>query len=129
MNEIVESIKDMPMEMAAKEIKAIIEKPELDDINDQIKKLQAKKKAITTLHDELKDYLRENMQSAEISKIECSDFTISLIKPRDNVKVFDVDLLPDEYKIQEIIYTPFKEKIKADLKKGLSIEGAEMSQT
>lgn len=129
MNDIIETVKNMPLEMAATEIKRVIDQPELAEIDAKLKELQRQKKEITGTHTALKDYLRENMEECGIKTIECKDFTISLIKGRDNIKITDESLLPEEYRMKEIVYTPYKDKIKADMKAGKDIPGAEMTKT
>jgi len=62
--------------------------PSVEAIDAEIKRLQARKKAIVSKADWFKDYMKRNMEASEISKIECDLFTVSL---RKGVQVAVVD--------------------------------------
>lgn len=94
-------------------------------IDDQINRLQERKRAITTNKERLKEYLRYNMEQTGITKIKHPLFNITLGKAAKKVHITDVDLLPDELVSVDVKIKPDLNKIKAALKDG-SIDGAEM---
>ena len=71
--------------------------PSVEAIDAEIKRLQARKKAIVSKADWFKDYMKRNMEVSEISKIECDLFTVSLRKGVQVAVVDDIDKLPDEF--------------------------------
>jgi len=88
-------------------------------IDVEIKRLQARKKALTNRQNSLREYLRYNMVAGDIKKISCPLFTVTLRKPIDVVSVGMVDQLPPEY--VKTTVAPDKGKIKAALKAGLDV--------
>ena len=102
--------------------------PSVEAIDNEIKRLQARKKAIQSKESWVKDYLRQNMEASDIKKIECDLFTISRSKPRDVVIVDDLDKLPDEYvTVKTFVAADKKELLKA-LKDGKEIDGAHIGK-
>lgn len=97
-------------------------------IDDEIKRLQARKKAIVNNKESLKEYLRYNMQMTGINKIKHPLFSITLGKPTVTCEVVDVDFLPDEYVTTEVSLKPDKKAILKDLKDGKEINGAVLSE-
>lgn len=66
-------------------------------IDNEIKRLQERKRIIQNRDKSIREYLLNNMTALEIKKIECSLFSITLAKGRDSVVVDDVNRLPDEF--------------------------------
>ena len=94
----------------------------IDAIDGEIKRLQTMKKVEQNKQNALKDYLRHNMESCDISKIECDLFSITLRKPTDVVVIDEPDHVPrDYYKVVESID---KAKVKKALKDGFEVKGA-----
>lgn len=93
-------------------------------IDEQIKRLTDRKKAIQNRTEWLRNYLRENMASTGITKIQCPLFSIALSAPLQQVEITSEADLPDEYVTVKTVVTPDKRKILADLKAGASIPGA-----
>lgn len=101
-------------------------KADVSAVDDEIKRLQAIKKARQNRIDSLRDYLHHNMEASDISKISCPLFTITLAKPRAMVSISNEDELPDKYK-EEVKTTKIdKAAILKDLKAGYGISGAEL---
>lgn len=100
---------------------------DVDAIDTEVKRLQARKKVITNRQNSLREYLRQNMDTSGISKITCPLFTITLIKPKDMCVVTDVDELPEEYVRTEI--KPDKAKILRALKSGEKVPGAAIGKS
>ena len=101
---------------------------DVDAIDAEIKRLQARKRAITNRQDSLRDYLRHNMQASGIHKISCPLFTITLTKPRPVAIVDDESLLPD--RLVQVVTTRKvnKQKLLAELKKG-PVDGASLGES
>lgn len=93
-------------------------------IDDEIKRLQARKTVISNKDKSLREYLKFNMEASEMTKIECDLFTITLVKGRDMVSISDVDALPTDYVNIETKVTPMKREILEHLKAGEKISGA-----
>ena len=76
----------------------------------------------------LKGYLKSSMEVTGISKIECPYFRLSIAKNPAALDMFDESLIPAEYKYTETVTTEFIDKaaIKADLAKGLLVQGARL---
>lgn len=92
----------------------------------EIKRLQAKKKALQNRRESVKDYLRENMLASGITKIECPVFTIR-IKPAQPVVIVDNEqALPDEFVSVKTVVAADKNAIKKALKEGLEVAGAHL---
>lgn len=94
-------------------------------IDEQIKRLQAKKKAIQNKQKALIEYLDFNMKECGISKIECPLFTISYRKQPDVLEVIDESKIDPEYMIlpEAKDFRPDKREILKALKSGKSIDG------
>ncbi len=93
----------------------------------EIKRLQARKKAITNNQDRLKEYLRHNMELSGITKIKSPLFSITLGKATVTADVVDVDFLPDEFVNTEVVIKADKKAILKALKDGQEIPGAVLS--
>lgn len=97
-------------------------------IDAEIKRLQAKKKALQDRKDSIVDYLRHNMQECGISKIECPAFTITLRKATAIAEIENEDALPDEYISVKTTFAPDKKAILAALKEGKDVPGARLTE-
>lgn len=93
-------------------------------IDEQIKRLSERKKAIQNRTEWLRNYLRENMAATGINKISCPLFSITLSAPSKQCEITDESLLPDDYVTVKTVISPDKRKILADLKEGVDIAGA-----
>lgn len=97
-------------------------------IDAEIKRLQERKKVMTNKQNNLKEYLRYNMEQSGITKIKSSLFSITLRKPLKKAEVLDVDFLPDEYVTTSVSIKPDLKKILTALKDGEEINGAILSE-
>lgn len=95
-------------------------------IDAEIKRLQQRKKMIENRRVHLREYLRNNMEAADIKKVECPLFTITLAKGRDQVQISNEEALPDEYVRVKTEIKPDKVAIGKALKAGESVPGAEL---
>lgn len=115
-------------EQKAEQVAAFIRELSLDSegYKAEIERLSDRKKAIDNKIESMKDYLRVNMQSADMTKIKGKLFTITLGAPTETVYVADSALLPDD--LVYIKREPNKTDIKAQLKSGAEIEGCALVQ-
>jgi len=97
---------------------------DVDAINIEINRLQARKKTIANRQNGLREYLRTNMIAAEIKKITCPLFSITLRKAAQAVSVDDMALLLPKY--QKRTVTADMALIKADLKAGKDVPGCRL---
>lgn len=100
---------------------------DVDQIDSEIKRLQARKKTLTNSQDRLREYLRFNMDAAGIQKITCPLFSITLTKPRPVVQIDDETKIPDDY--IKVTRTPVKADILRELKAGKEIPGASLGES
>jgi len=96
------------------------------EIDAEIKRLQERKKTIQNKSNNIKEYLRYNMEASGIKKIECPLFSISLAKGQEVVIITDENLLPDEYVRVKTEISPNKIALKNALKDGKEVPGAEL---
>ena len=101
--------------------------PDISIIDEEIKRLQQMKKNINVKAENLKEYLRHNMEANGINKIECPIFSITLKRAAELVKIIDDKLIPDEYVTIKTTCHPDKARILKALKNGEQIKGAELS--
>jgi hypothetical protein len=115
-------------EQKAEQVAAFIRELSLDSdgYKAEIDRLSDRKKAIDNKIDSMKDYLRVNMQAADMTKIKGKLFTITLCAPTKTVYVADSALLPDG--LVCIKREPNKTDIKAQLESGAEIEGCALVQ-
>lgn len=93
-------------------------------LENEIQRLQDRKKVIQNRVDSVRDYLKHNMESTGISKIECPLFIITLSKPAKQVEITDEALLPYEFVRVKTTVAPDKLGIAKAIKEGRQITGA-----
>lgn len=94
----------------------------------EIDRLTERKRLITNRQRQIKDYLRENMEAAGISKISCPLFTITCAKGRESVVVDSEDGIPDNLMIVKTEIKPDKAAIAAKLKAGEEVPGCRLER-
>ena len=79
----------------------------------------------------LRDYLKRNMGAAQIERIECPFFRISIQKNPPAVDIFDPLSIPADYMTtpKPPAPVPDKERIKEAIKAGQEIPGARLTQS
>lgn len=97
---------------------------DVDAIDMEIKRLNARTKTIKNRQDSLREYLRLNMEAGGIDKITCPLFTITLRKAAKSVHIDDQSLIPAEY--LKTVVTPVKMDIARALKAGDDVPGASL---
>lgn len=98
----------------------------IDAIDSELSRLNAKKKQLVSHKERMTDYLRSNMQAAEISKIECPLFSITLRKPSKVVAIDSQEDLPEEFVTVKTTTAPNKKAIGDALKAGQLVPGAHL---
>jgi hypothetical protein len=126
LKDCLESIGDAIEEKASNIIKVVnCLNSDVAAIDNEITRLQARKKSITNNQDRLKEYLRYNMELSGITKIEHPLFKITLGKGVKKVSITNIDLLDDEFIDIKTEIKPNLNKIKEALKSG-DVNGAVM---
>lgn len=97
----------------------------------EIERLQALKAQRERVAQGLRDYLKRNMESAGIDKIECPMFKITIAKNPPAVDLFDPLSLPAQYMVvpDPRPAAPDKKAISAALKAGQDVPGARLTQS
>lgn len=92
-------------------------------IDEELKRLQARKKQAKTLVDRLKNNL---VKAVEVfGEIELETKTVTTRKST-SLEVEDVNALPEVYKVKKVTETADKAAIKKDLKAGVIIDGCQL---
>lgn len=120
-----------PVEEKAKNIGFVTK--EMDSwelsIDEAIKGLTERKKAIKKKREHLLAYLKYNMEACEITKIECPYFAISIKKCPTSILIENEDLIPADFKkAPEPVLVPDKKAISEELKAGREVAGARLIQ-
>ncbi|WP_434771822.1 siphovirus Gp157 family protein [Pseudomonas entomophila] len=97
---------------------------DVEAVDAEIARLEERKRILCNRKGQIIDYLRENMEAAQITKISYPLFTITLAKCRNSVVVDDEKLLPDDLVSVKVTTTPNKKAIADQLKAGKEIKGA-----
>lgn len=100
----------------------------IEKIDAAIERLQAKKKTITNRKESLIEYLRNNMETTGISKIQCPLFSITLVAGRESVAISDESAIPDEFMRVKTDISPDKNAIAKALKDGKEVAGASLQR-
>lgn len=101
-----------------------------DAIKQAEKSMADRRTSIEAKQDKIRKYLLENMLKTGITKIECPHFVLSVRKNPASVDVLMQDQIPDEYfDIPDPLPpTLNKKRLAEDLKAGVLIEGARLTQ-
>lgn len=101
-------------------------------IDAEIERLQALKAHRQKIANGLRDYLKLNMESAGIEKIECSLFKISIKKNPPAVEILDEQQIPKSFWVtpepKPPVATPDKTAIKKAIQAGQDVAGAKLVQ-
>lgn len=95
---------------------------------DRLKELKATRERVGQA---LRDYLKRNMEAAQIEKIECPLFKFSIQKNPHAVEIFDPLSIPADYMTTPKPPAPAPDKaaIKEAIKAGKEIPGARLTQS
>lgn len=116
-------------DVKAENIVKVIRNMEADEkaLRDEEIRLADKRKSIGNKKENLKEYLFSSMRAIGKPKMKAGIFNINIQKNPQSIKIIDVNIIPDKYKIAS--YKLDKKQLKEDIKEGLDIEGAELVQT
>jgi len=98
------------------------------EIDAEIKRLQDRKRTFENKQKQLREYLRSNMESSGIMKIESPLFSITLAAGRDIAVIDDESKLPENLVTVKTTSTPDKREILAALKGG-DVPGAHLEKS
>lgn len=101
---------------------------DIEAVDAEIERLQERKRLMSNRKGQIIDYLRENMEAAEITKISCPLFTITLLKGRESVIVDDESQLEDELVSTKVVTAPDKKAIAERIKAGQDVKGAHLER-
>lgn len=101
---------------------------EITAIEEEIKRLEHRKKMIENKNSRLVEYLYHHMKTANLNKVKSPLFTISIAKNPPKVKVLDEKKIPPFYFKQDVKEVLDKKELLKDLKTGLEIDGVVMVQ-
>lgn len=126
----LDNIEDDFNNKAVNVVKAInIVEYDINAIDSEIKRLTAMKKARQNRIDEIRNYLKFNMQKTGIYKIECPLFKISYSERTQSAVEIDEKLFMDNNINEDFVnvkITPNKTAIKDALKRGENVIGAKL---
>lgn len=104
----------------------------LEILDQEIKRLTARKKTMQNKKDGMIEYLRINMEATGIKKIECPVFTITLAAGRDVIVVDDAEAVDEDYVDIEMVTKVDKKALLAAHKKleeGETMTGCHMEKS
>ena len=96
-------------------------------LDEEIKRLTAKKKVAENAVARMKDALKATMNVLQLDKINAGTFTISTRKSK-SLEVLDEALIPEKYKETVTTIKVDKNAIKDAIKNGAEIEGVELKE-
>ena len=102
---------------------------DIDTVDNVLLDLEAKKHRLKKKVDNLKEYLKFNMEKVDKKEIRNTIHDIRIALNPCSVKVVNQELIPDEYIRKQEILKPDLTKIKDDLKRGVVIEGVELGRS
>ena len=101
-------------------------------IDAEIMRLQALKAHRVKVAQGLRDYIKQNMLTLGIERIECPLFQISIRNNPPSVEIYDPLNLPAKYMVTPApkppVAAPDKKLIAADIKAGIEVMGAKLTQ-
>lgn len=102
-----------------------------DQIDSEINRLKANKERVASRAKGIREYLLQNMQRCEISKITSPWFTLSVRNNPPKVMIGDPEKIPQEYMRQPPIPSPEPDKkaIAEALKRGETVGDCYLEQT
>lgn len=126
----LEAVEDEFNNKAVNTVKAIkIVEGDIETIDNEIKRLQAMKKARQNAVTDVKNYLKRNMAASGIFKIECPLFKISYAEKQNAAVELDEELFLANNVNEDLVsvkITPSKTAIKKVLEAGEQVIGAKL---
>lgn len=128
-----EALREMDGELTEKleNIVAFIRSMEGDvsTIKNEVDRLNARKKATENKINSLKRYTEDCLRAVNKTKIKTSLNTISIQKNAPSVNILSEDLIPNEFRKEEVVVSFDKKSILSQLKAGVEIDGCELKQS
>lgn len=99
-------------------------------IKDAELQMAARRKAIETRADHIREYLKTCMEVAGVQKIECPHFALTIKTNPPSVEIFEPSLIPKQFMKQPESPPPSPDKaaIKEAIKAGEEVSGAKLVQ-
>lgn len=101
---------------------------DIERIDSEIERLKERKRLINNRSSQIKNYLRDNMEASNITKISCSLFTITLAKGLESVVIDDEKSIDDDLMRVTTKIEPDKKLIAEKIKAGQNVKGAHMER-
>lgn len=97
-----------------------------DALDKEIARLTARKKQVVGLRSRLKEYVKSNMEIADIKKLEFDTFEVTVAKNPPSVEITDVEVVPAQF--IEVVTTNKidKKEILKTMKSGYKVLGAKL---
>lgn len=92
-----------------------------ESFNEEIKRLQARKKAFGNRKKRLKDYLKYNLQRLNKPSLETDFYTVRVQQGRESIVIDNIEMIPEKYiKVKK---EADKTALKADMEEGREYAG------
>jgi len=102
---------------------------DIEIIKAEEKRLADRRKALENKQSGIKNYLQSQLEMAKLGKIKTAVITVSMQNNPPAVRIIDEAIIPAQYKtIVPQTFTIDKKSIADDIKKGISVPGAESTQ-
>ena len=102
---------------------------DIEIIKAEEKRLADRRKALENKQAGIKNYLQSQLEMAKLGKIKTAVITVSIQNNPPAVQIIDEAIIPAQYKtIVPQTFTIDKKSIADDIKKGISVPGAESTQ-
>ena len=98
-------------------------------IDNAMKQMTERKKALENKADRIKKYLHDNMVASGIHRIEAPEFVIKIVNNPPKVVLGDEDLIPTKFKEKVVTIKINKNEIKKALSNGKSVSGAKLQNS
>lgn len=131
---IADTLEALQGDLHAKTTNVAMFAQNLDSLANQIreaeKAMSHRRKVLENKAASIRQYIKENMERADISKIECPYFKLSIKKNPPSVEIYDEAAIPEVYKKQPEPppLVPDKKMIAEVIKGGGTVDGARLIQ-
>lgn len=105
---------------------------DMDTVKSYILAMEVRYERLYKTRNKLTDYLKKNMELANVKKVQGLEFDIWIRNNPVRVEIEDLSKLlieSSEYVKEEIKYTPDKKAIKEAIERGIEVPGARLEQT
>lgn len=124
---VEETIKNLIQEKSVGILKLVRNwSSEVTGLKDEIERLKEEKEKKEKKIERLRDYLKICIENAGITKVQTTLGDISIRKGSGKVNILKGELIPEEFKREVVKIEYDKNSIKAKLKAGEAVEGAEL---